>query len=93
MVKEMKINGIFQDKVICFNFGIIEQPDGLQVIDSKLKTPMDSLTYDMQQEYLEVNSQLAISERMKREKNREEERKKRLEHNLLYRIACFCGII
>lgn len=89
----MKINKIFQDEVVCFNFRIVEQPDGSQVIDSKVKTPIDSLTYDMQEEYMEVNNQLAISERMKREENRKLDQKKRFEHNLLYKVACFCGII
>lgn len=93
MAKTMYYSRISQDEVVCFNFRIIEQPDGSQVIDSKVKTPMDSLTYDMQEEYMKVNIQLAISERMKREENRKLDQKKRFKYKLLHRVACFCGII
>lgn len=54
---------------------------------------MDSLAYDMQEEYMEVNNQLTISERMKRETNRILDQKKRFEHNLLHRVAYFCCIM
>ena len=53
-------------KIEYFNFRIIEQPDGVQVIDNRVKTEMDTLTPEMQLEYMEVYEHLVFMERMKR---------------------------
>lgn len=76
-----------------FNFRIINMTDGSQIIDRTLKTPVDALTLDQVMEYMEVDSQLAISDRMKRRNRREAEIKRKLARSPLWKIACFCGIV
>ena len=75
-----------------FDFRIIDTGNGSQVIDRTLKTPVNALTPDQIMEYMEVDSQLAIADRMKRKVRREAERKQKLARNPLWKIACFCGL-
>lgn len=75
-----------------FNFRIINLSDGTQVIDPSLKTPYSALTPDQMQEYMEIDTQIAVMERLKRKEQREANRKLKRERNPLYKIACICGL-
>lgn len=76
-----------------YNFRIITCADGSEIIDRSLKTPYSALTPTQMIEYQEMNIQIAISDRMKKKAQREEERKIKRERNLLYRLACIFGIV
>ena len=75
-----------------FNFRIIETADGNQIIDRQLKTPYNALTPLQMVEYMEMDSQLAIMDRMERKARQNAEHIRRLARNPFYRIACMCGI-
>ena len=75
-----------------FDFRIIDTGSGSQIIDRNLKTPVNALTLDQIMEYMEVDSQLAVADRMKRKTKREAETKQRLTRNPLWKIACLCGL-
>ena len=75
-----------------YEFRIISCENGSEIIDRSLKTPYSALTPTRMTEYQEVIVQLAISDRMKRKAQREEERRRKRERNPLYRLACLCGI-
>lgn len=90
---------MFKTEVVCFGFRIIDMEDGSQVIDESMKTPMDSLTPEMQAEYMEVHEQLAFMERMRKKERREMDRlkmeagrRRKLARNLFVRFACLCGL-
>lgn len=74
-----------------FDFRIIDTPDGNQVIDRSLKTPYKALTPLQMVEYLEMDNRLTYMDRMER-KAREEERKRKIAWNPLWRLACLCGL-
>lgn len=76
-----------------FDFKIVNLSDGNQVIDRNLKTPYNVLTAVQMVEYIEVDILLTIADRMKREKQREQEHGRRLARNPFYRLACLCGIV
>lgn len=76
-----------------FDFKIINLSDGNQVIDRNLKTPYNVLTAVQMVEYIEVDILLTIADRMKREKQREQEHRRRIARNPFYRLACLCGIV
>lgn len=76
-----------------FDFKIINLSDGNQVIDRNLKTPYNVLTAVQMVEYIEVDILITIADRMKREKQREQEHERRLARNPFYRLACLCGLI
>lgn len=75
-----------------FNFRIIETADGNQIIDRQLKTPYNALTPLQMVEYMEMDSQLAIMDRMERKARQKAEHIRRLARNPFYRIACMCGL-
>lgn len=75
-----------------FNFRIIETADGNQIIDRQLKTPYNALTPLQMMEYMEMDNQLAIMDRMERKARQKAEHIRRLARNPFYRIACMCGI-
>ena len=77
---------------IMFNFRIITCPDGTQVIDHSLKTPYSSLTPVQMEEYMEIDTQIAVMERLKRKAKRESNRKRKLKWNPLYKAACMFGL-
>ena len=54
-----------------FDFRIINLPDGTQVIDTSLKTPYDALTPLQMVEYVEIDIQIAVMDRMERRARRE----------------------
>lgn len=74
-----------------FNFRIINQPDGTQVIDPSVKTPVESLTPEMQLEYMEVSRQITYSEIMVRKQRRKQEYERRKSKSPLHKLACMCG--
>ena len=75
-----------------FEFRIINLADGTQVIDQNLKTPYNSLAPLQMVEYIEMDIEISIMDRMKRKAQREAEQKPKLARNLLYRMACMCGL-
>ena len=75
-----------------FEFRIINQPDGSQVIDNTLKTPYSSLTLEQFQEYVEVSKCVEFLELLKI-KERREERKQKFVYKILHKVACVCGIM
>lgn len=76
-----------------FDFRIIDTPDGNQIIDRRLKTPYNALTPIQMVEYAEMDTQIEIMDRMERKSRAEENRRRKLEKNPLWKIACFCGLI
>ena len=78
---------------IMFNFRIITCPDGTQIIDPSLKTPYSALTPVQMTEYMEIDTQIAVMERLKRKAKRELERKRKLKWNPLYKAACMFGLV
>ena len=66
--------------------------DGNQIIDRQLKTPYNALTPLQMMEYMEMDNQLAIMDRMERKARQKAEHIRRLARNPFYRIACMCGI-
>lgn len=76
-----------------FEFRIINLPDGMQIIDTTLKTPYDALTPLQMAEYIEMDVQIAVMERLECKAQREAERQRKLARNPLYRMACLCGLI
>lgn len=81
------------DDITCFDFRIINLPGGNQVIDETISTPVESLTPEMQVEYMEVYEHLAVADRMRRREHQEEETKRKRSENFLHKIVSFCGII
>ena len=76
-----------------FNFRIITCPDGTQIIDHSLKTPYNALTPIQMEEYMEMDTQIAIMERLKRKAKRESEHKRVIRKNLFYKLASVCGLL
>lgn len=75
-----------------FNFRIIDMADGNQIIDRHLKTPYNALTAVQMIEYVEVDVQLELMDRMKRKARKEASRRRRIARNPLYRLALVCGL-
>lgn len=75
-----------------FNFRIIETANGNQIIDRQLKTPYNALTPLQMVEYMEMDNQLAIMDRIERKARQKAEHMRKLSRNPFYRIACMCGI-
>ena len=76
-----------------FNFRIINLSDGNQVIRRDLKTPYDALTPVQMVEYVEIDVQLTIMDRLKRKAQVEAERRRKLARNPLWKLACLCGLV
>ena len=75
-----------------FNFRIIDTVDGNQIIDRQLKTPYNALTPTQMVEYMEMDNQLAIMDRIERKAKQKVEHIRKLAKNPFYRLACMCGI-
>lgn len=73
-----------------FNFRIIDTPDGNQIIDDTLKTPFNSLTPSLMEDYIEMDKQLVYMERQKKKERKETGQK--LLNSLLQKFVDFCGI-
>ena len=76
-----------------FDFRIINLPDGNQIIDRNLKTPYNALTPIQMVEYIEIDVQLTISDRLKRKVQAESESRRKVVKNPLFRLACLCGLL
>lgn len=76
-----------------FNFRIINCSDGTQVIDPSLKTPYSALTPDQMEEYIKMDDQIAIIERLERKAKRESDRKRGIRKNLFYKAASVFGLV
>ncbi len=76
-----------------FNFRIIDTPDGNQIIDRNLKTSYEALTAVQMIEYIEMNSQLYLMDRLEQKARKEAERQQKRARNPFYRLACRCGIV
>ena len=76
-----------------FNFRIINQPDGTQVIDPSVKTPIESLTPDKQLEYMEVSKQITNSEIILRRQRREQQQRRKAMKNPLYKLVRLCRML
>lgn len=76
-----------------FDFRIIDLPDGNQVIRKDLKTPYSALTPEQYIEYTNMEVQLYISDRQKKKYLKENEKRKKLARNPLFRFAYFCGLV
>lgn len=79
--------------IVMFDFRIITCADGTQIIDPSLKTPYSALTPNQMQEYIEMDSQIAVMDRMKRKARREVNRKRKLDRNPFYKVASICGLV
>ena len=73
-----------------FDFRIIDTPDGNQIIDRNLKTPYKALTPLQMIEYteMEMDVQLAYIDRMERKARAEEEHRRKIARNPIYKMAC-----
>lgn len=76
-----------------FEFRIITCADGTEIIDRSLKTPYKSLTPLQMVEYLEMDNRLAYMDRTERKARAEAESKLKLARNLIYKMACLCGLV
>ena len=76
-----------------FNFRIIPCADGTEVIDTNLKTPYESLTPSQMVDYVETDKTLAYMDRMERKVRIEEERKRKIARNPIYKMACRLGTV
>lgn len=75
-----------------FEFRIINLPDGIQVIDTTLKTPYDALTPLQMVEYTEVDVQIAVMDRMRKKERMEAEQQQKTSRNLFHRAVCLFGL-
>lgn len=75
-----------------FNFRIIICEDGSEIIDRSMKTPYNSLTAIQMVEYAEMDNRLYAMDRLKREKQKKQKRQQKRDRNLLYKLACVCGL-
>lgn len=79
-----------------FDFRIIDTEDGNHVIRRDLKTPYSALTPLQMLEYVEMDVQLTIMDRQKKNAlraQRETERRRKLARNPFWKLACFCGMV
>lgn len=75
-----------------FNFRIIYYADGTDVIDTRLKTPYNSLTPSQMEDYVETDKRLAYMERMKERAYKKAEHRRKM-RNPLYRLAYVCRLV
>ena len=80
-------------EIFMFEFRIIDTPDGNQIIDRNLKTPYKALTPLQMVEYLEMDNRLAYMDRIERKARVEEEHRRKIARNPIYKLACLCGMI
>ena len=78
-------------EIMCFNFRIIDIADGNQIIDRRLKTPYSALTPLQMVEYIEMDVQLELMDRLERKARGETECRPKLANNPLWKLACLCG--
>ena len=74
-----------------FDFGIVVCPDGTEIIDRKQRTFYHQLTPTQMVEYIEMDVQLELMDRLERKARGEAEHKRKLANSILWKAACFCG--
>lgn len=77
---------------MCFDFGIIVCSDGTEIIDRQQKTFYYQLTPTQMVEYIEMDVQFELMDRLERKAREETEHKRRFASNLLWKFACFGGL-
>ena len=76
-----------------FGFRIISCADGTEIIDTTLKTPFNSLTPSQMEDYIEMDKQIALMERMKEKERKTAECRRKKERNPLRKIVCALGLV
>ncbi len=76
-----------------FDFRIINTPGGNQIIDRNLKTPYEALTPLQMVEYMEMDMQLFLMDKMEEKQKIEAKHLRKCARNPFYRFACMCGIV
>ena len=74
-----------------FDFRIIMCSDGTEIIDRTKRTLYETLTPCEMIKYIELDVQLELMDRMERKAKGKHQRK--IARNLLYKVACLCGLI
>jgi hypothetical protein len=74
-----------------FDFGIVVCPDGTEIIDRKQRTFYHQLTPTQMVEYIEMDVQLELMDRLERKARGETECRPKLANNPLWKLACLCG--
>ena len=79
----MRVCGNYGGYNNMFTFRIIDMGNGIQIIDTHLQTPYNSLT----------PVQMAIMDRIKKKERRAAEHRRRIARNPFLKLAYFCGLI
>lgn len=79
--------------IACYDFRIIRCRDGSEIIDEKLKTPLDSIDGVLAAEYQKVQDALDIIHKKEKKRQKEASVRQKKERNILFKIACLCGLI
>jgi len=67
--------------------------DGNQIIDRNLKTPYEALTPVQMVEYIEMDKQLVIMDKLERQAKREAEQRRKRAGNPFYRLYMRNGLM
>lgn len=78
-------------EIMSFDFGIIVCPDGTEIIDRKQKTFYHQLSPVQMVEYIEMDVQLELMDRLERKAREEAGHKRKPANNILWKASCFCG--
>ena len=70
-----------------FDFGIVVCPDGTEIIDRKQRTFYHQLTPTQMVEYIEMDVQLELMDRLKQKAREEAGHKRRFASNLLWKYT------
>lgn len=76
-----------------YDFRIIKCQDGTEIIDEKLKTPLDAIDGVLAAEYQKIQDTLDIMHKKEKERQKEASAKQKKERNILFKIACLCGLV
>lgn len=78
---------------MCFDFRIIMCLDGTEIIDRRRKTFYHQLSPVQMIQYIDMDAQLVIMDRMERKERIGTERKRKIRNNPLWKLACACGLV
>lgn len=76
---------------MCFDFGIVVCSDGTEIIDRRQRTFYHQLTPVQMMEYIEMDVQLELMDRLARKARVEAQYKRKLANNVIWKLACLCG--
>lgn len=85
------ISGKRKGEIMCFDFGIVICSDGTEIIDRKQRTFYHQLTPVQMVEYIEMDIQLELMDRLEWKAKKEAQHKRNFANNFLWKIACLCG--